>query len=348
MKITVCVGTGGVGKTSVAAAIALAKARKGIKCLVLTTDPALRLRTALGLKDGILEQRVPLPDASGELWAALLDVNETLNEAVRQNGKPSDRERILNHPIYRTIASSLAGMQELMAVERLHQLMRRGFDHVVVDTAPSRHALDIFDKPQLFADFSDSTRVRLVGRTYRFAEAIGLTALGRSTLEVYSRAESILGGTMIRQILDFYSLFHPISEGYANRARATVDLLRDPSVTDFRVVTIPSKAIRDTRFFVEALRKREFTASMVCVNRAWLHGMPDTPPPPGLPSELLDWYRGVSDSHRQAIETTRESFRHDVKEIRVLNELERDVEGVESLRRLADQLEPAVRTHRST
>ncbi len=190
MKIVVCVGTGGVGKTSVAAATALTMARAGAKCLVLTTDPSLRLKTALGLKEGLLEQRVPVKDASGELWAALLDVKATLDEAVRLHAKPANQHLILEHPIYKTIANSLSGMQELMALERLDQLIRRGFDTIVVDTAPSRHALDVFDKPILFADFSDSRRVRFVSRTYKFAEAVGLTTIGRSALEIYSRVRA--------------------------------------------------------------------------------------------------------------------------------------------------------------
>jgi anion-transporting ArsA/GET3 family ATPase len=337
MKIIVCAGTGGVGKTSIAAAIALAEARAGAKCLVLTTDPALRLRTALGLQDGLLEQRVPLPEASGELWAALLDVNATLDEAVRLYGKPSHQARILEHPIYRTIASSLSGMQELMAMERIDQLIRRGYDNIVVDTAPSRHALDIFDKPVLFADFSDSKRVRFVSRTFHFAEAMGLTAIGRNALEIYGRVESILGTNMVRQVLDFYSLFHPIAEGYSDRARATVKLLRDPRVTEFRVVTVPAKAMRDAHFFIEELRKRQFAAGMICVNRTWSHPMPASVPE-GLPTQLLDWYRSVSQSHQRAIAEMRTAYGSQVKEIRVFNELERDVEGVESLRRLADQI----------
>ena len=337
MKITVCVGTGGVGKTSVAASVALTQARAGARCLVLTTDPSLRLKTALGLQDGLLEQRVPVPDAKGELWAALLDVKATLDEAVRLHAKPGNQDKILQHPIYRTIAGSLSGMQELMAVERIDQLIRRGFDNIVVDTAPSRHALDVFDKPVLFADFSDSKKVRLVSRTYHFVESLGLTRLAN---EVYSRTESILGKNMVRDILDFYSLFHPVAEGYSERARKTVGLLRDPAVTEFRVVTIPTKAARDAGFFLEALKKRKFTIGMICVNRAWLHEMVPENVPPGLATELLDWYRSVSASHQSAIALMREKFGAEVREIRVLNELERDVEGVESLRRLADQLEP--------
>jgi anion-transporting ArsA/GET3 family ATPase len=337
MKITVCVGTGGVGKTSVAAAMALAQARAGTKCLVLTTDPALRLRTALGLKDGLHEQRVPVPDAKGELWAALLDVKATLDDAVLLHGKPANREKILQHPIYLTIANSLSGMQELMAVERIDQLIRRGFDNIVVDTAPSRHALDTFDKPVLFADFSDSGKVRFVSRTYKFAESLGLTTIGKGAIEIYSRAESILGTNMVRQILDFYSLFHPIAEGYSDRARNTVALLRNPEITEFRMVTVPAKAVRDAGFFLEELTKRKFRAGMICVNRVWPYSVPEAAPA-GLASDLLDWYRGVSSSQLGAIEKMKEMFGREVGEIRVLNELDRDVEGVESLRSLADQL----------
>ena len=338
MKIIVCVGTGGVGKTSVAAAMGLIQAQAGAKCLVLTTDPALRLRTALGLKDGLLEQRVPLEGAKGELWAALMDVNATLDEAVRLHAKPANQEKILNHPIYRSIAGSLAGMQELMSVERIDQLIRRGFDNIVVDTAPSRHALDTFDKPVLFADLSDSKKVRFVSRTYKFAESLGLMTIGRGAVEVYSRAESILGTTMVRQILDFYSLFYPIAEGYSERARHTVSLLRDPAITEFRVVTIPAKAMRDAGFFLEALKERKFAAGMICVNRTWQHATPETAPE-GLPARVLDWYRSVSASHLAAIESMTAKYGREVKEIRVLRELDRDVEGVESLYNLAEQLE---------
>jgi anion-transporting ArsA/GET3 family ATPase len=206
----------------------------------------------------------------------------------------------------------------------------------VVDTAPSRHALDIFDKPVLFADFSDSGKVRFVSRTYKFAEAVGLTTVGRGALEIYSRAESILGTNMVRQILDFYSLFHPIAEGYSARARKTVALLRDPGVTEFRIVTIPSKAIRDAGFFLEQLRKRKFSAGMICINRAWLLETPPTAPE-GLATQLLDWYRAVSASHAGVIERVTETFGKDVREIRVLPELDRDVDGVESLRKLAER-----------
>jgi anion-transporting ArsA/GET3 family ATPase len=339
MKIIVCVGTGGVGKTSVAAATALTQARAGAKCLVLTTDPSHRLRTALRLQAGQLEERVPVPGVKGELWAAVMDVKATLDEAVRLYAKPGNRERIIEHPVYFTIANSLSGMNELMSVERMDQLIQRGFDNIVVDTAPSRHALDVFDKPEIFAGFSESAKVKLVGRVSQFTEAIGLNALGRGSVDFYGRVSSILGANMVRQLVDFYSLFYPIAEGYSRRALRTVAMLRDPGITEFRVVTVPFKAMRDARFFIEELTRRAFGIGMLCVNRTWNHTQPETAPDL-FAGELLDWYGGVSSSHLSAIAKLCQAVGPRVREIRVLNELERDVDGLDSLGLLADQLEP--------
>ncbi len=342
MKIIVYVGTGGVGKTSVAAATALTQSRAGAKSLVLTIDPANRLRTALGLEEGVLEQRVSSAGAKGELWAAALDVNSTLDEAVRLHAKPGDHERILTHPIYRTITHSLPGMQELMAVERLDQLIERGFEHIVIDTAPSRHAFEAFDKPEILAGLSGSGRGRLAG-AYHLAENVGLTMLGRGAVDIYCKVESILGAGMVRQLLDFYELFSPVAEGYSGRARRTVALLRDPGVTQFRVVTVPSKAFRDARFFIEELHRRKFALGMLCVNRAWRHTQPEAVPD-GLAAELLDWHRSIKASHLGAIGKVRQTLGCRIGEIRILNELPRDIDGLESLGLLADQLEPSSST----
>lgn len=338
MKIIVYLGTGGVGKTSVAAATALAQARAGAKSLVLTIDPALRLRTALQLKEGLLEQQVPLdPPASGELWAALLDVRATLDEAVRLYGKSSSADRILNHPIYATIADSLVGMQELMAVERIDQLARRGFEHIVVDTAPSRHAFEFLDKPVFFSDLVGSGWVKLVGRTYKFVAGSGMMSLGRKTIDLYARAESILGANLVRQILDFYSLFISIAEGYAERAQNTVALLKDPAVTEFRVVTTPQKALRDARFFHDALSSRKFHVGGLYLNRVWRLA-PQASPSEGLAKDVIEWYTAVRSSHLAAVEEVTAEYRGSIPLIRSLPELERDVDGLEALERIATSL----------
>jgi anion-transporting ArsA/GET3 family ATPase len=332
MKITVFIGTGGVGKTSVSAATALAQARSGLKSMVLTTDPALRLRTALRLEEGILEQRAPLdPPASGELWAGLLDVKATLDEAVRLYGAPNLVDRILTHPIYATIANSLAGMQELMAVERIDQLRRRGFENLVVDTAPSRHALEFLDKPMFFADLAESHWVRLVGRSYKL-----VGALGKKTVDLYARVESILGANLVRQVLDFYSIFVKIAEGYAERAQKTVAMLKDPSVTEFRVVTTPQKAMRDARFFTDAMRERNFPIGALYINRVW---RPEAGAPlDGLAGGILDWYRGVREAQYAEIARVHEAFGSSVARIGELPEMERDVDGLAALERIAVNL----------
>jgi len=338
MKIIVYLGTGGVGKTSVAAATALAEARAGRKSLVLTIDPALRLRTTLHLKDDVLEQIVPLdPPAKGELWAALLNVRATLDDAVRLYGKSSTADRILKHPIYATIADSLVGMQELMAVERIDQLARRGFEHIVVDTAPSRHALEFLDKPMFFSDLAGSGWVKAVGRTYKIVERTGMLSLGRKTVDLYARAESILGANLVRQVLDFYSLFVSIAEGYAERAVKTVAMLKDPAVTEFRVVTTPQKALRDARFFHEALSSRNFPIGALYVNRVW--GLEPGPQfPEGIARRVMDWYKSVRASHVAAVEEVTASYRHVIPRIASLPELERDVDGLSALERIAKNL----------
>ena len=338
MKIIVYLGTGGVGKTSVAAATSLAEARAGNKSLVLTIDPALRLRTTLHLKAGVLEQMVPLdPPAKGELWAALLDVRATLDDAVRLYGKSSTADRILQHPIYATIADSLAGMQELMAVERIDQLVGRGFEHIVVDTAPSRHALEFLEKPMFFSELVGSGWVKLVGRTYKFVAGTGMMTLGRKTIDLYARAESILGANLVRQVLDFYSLFVSIAEGYAERAQKTVALLKDPSVTEFRVVTTPQKAVRDAQFFHEALSSRRFPIGALYVNRVW--GLEPGPEfPEGLARRVMDWYKSVRVSHVAAVEEVTARYRAEIPRIVSLPELEQDVDGLGALERIAKNL----------
>ncbi|MFN0171317.1 MAG: ArsA family ATPase [Bryobacteraceae bacterium] len=339
--MVVYLGTGGVGKTSVAAATGVAQARSGLRSLVLTIDPALRLRSALRLRPGLLEQPVDLdPEPAGELWAALLDVRATLDEAVKLYAPEALVKPILTHPIYSTIADSLVGMQELMAVERIDQLSRRGFSNIVIDTAPSRHALEFLDKPMFFADLAGSNLVRMVGRTYKFVARSGLASFGRRTVDFYKRVEGILGADMVRQILDFYSLFVSIAEGYADRAEKTVGLLKDPDVTEFRIVTTPQKALRDARYFVNALEQRRFHVGALYINRVWNLQAAEPASSSGLRDELLGWYSAVRNSHTQAIEQVRSEFHSRIPLIGTLPELERDIDGLPALEKIAPLLAP--------
>jgi anion-transporting ArsA/GET3 family ATPase len=355
MKINIFVGTGGVGKTSVTAASALTAAVAGERTLVLTIDPARRLRTALGLDssspDNVLQQKVSLDgfeNPQGELYAAMLDVASSLNRAVRLHSSPKQAEEILAHPIYKVLLQSLAGMQELMAVERLDQAIEEGFESIYVDTAPSRHALEFIDKPEFFAQLASFPIVRLVGKTYQWWEKSGIGKLSRGTFELYTRVEEMLGANLTRQVLDFFSIFRGIAEAYAHRARHTADLLRNPEITTFSVVTNPLKAVRDAEFFVQELQRRRLRVSSLIVNRLWPRYAAEElslRPAAGLDHAALEdlqrtihWYDAVSSSHQTVWNHTRNRFSSAIGQILQVPELPDDVAGLPALQHIAQHL----------
>ena len=351
MDVRVFLGTGGVGKTSLAAATALQAAIRGEKCLILAIDPALRLRTALGMSAAVGQQKVALDEyaAAGELWAAMLDVRATLDRAVHLYAKPTQAETVLNHPIYQSLIASLSGMQELMAIERLDQAITDGFTTVVIDTAPSRHALEFLDKPEYFAQAASSPVVQLVGRAYTLWNHSPFAALSRKSLDLYSRIEALLGVTLVRQVLDFYSVFFTIAEGYADRARRTTLLLRDRNTTGFSVVTTPFKAVRDAAFFARELQMRRFPIFNLTVNRVWpeVH-VTLAPDAPAVTREALRWYEDVSQAHQRAWDHVRTVYTGRVPSVTQVPELPRDVDGLPALYQIAQWLDGSApsRAHR--
>ncbi|MBI3934225.1 MAG: ArsA family ATPase [Acidobacteria bacterium] len=342
MRIQVFVGTGGVGKTSVAAAAALRAAIGGEKSLVLTIDPARRLRTALGITGTGFQEQLPLDPfgAKGELWAAQLDVAQSLNRAVEQSAPPRQAAAVLAHPIYHILLESLAGMQELMAVERMDQALDDGFQALFVDTAPSRHALEFVDKPEAFAQLVSFPMVKLVGMTYQWWERLGLATLSRKSLELYSRVEQMLGAPLTRQILDFFSIFRSIAEDYAKRARRTLAMLRNPEITTFTVVTTPFKARRDGDFFWEELSKRKFPVGSMVVNRVWPM-LPELSIPEGLEDlrSVAGWYQEMSQAHQQVWERVRADFGPRIPKLIEVPELSSDIDGLPALHQIAQRLE---------
>lgn len=334
MKTIVCLGTGGVGKTSVAAALAWNAAGAGCKTLVLTIDPARRLRTLLGLDLQRGEHRVELP-VPGEFWAAQLDVEHTLEQAVRLYGRPGQVDRVLHHSIYRMLVSSLAGMQELMAIEYLDQVMHREFETIVVDTAPSRHAFEFLEKPERFAELVEFPLVRLVGKSYRFWADSVFGRWGRRSLDLYARLEELVGTGVIADVLEFYSLFRTIAEGYAERARKTVERLRRDG--NFWVVTVPAKAVKDVQHFYDGLRSRGFPVQGVIVNRMFPRFAPDDPE---RFSDVWEWCRDLNAEH-EAVWEELQSRWGDILELRRLNELPATGQGIDLVKALAAGLASA-------
>ncbi|GAB3219035.1 ArsA family ATPase [Mycolicibacterium hippocampi] len=265
-RVVVCCGAGGVGKTTTAAAMALRAAEYGRTVVVLTIDPAKRLAQALGIKDlGNNPQRVPLaPEVPGELHAMMLDMRRTFDEMVVQYSGSGAADAILDNQFYQTVATSLAGTQEYMAMEKLGQLLAEDkWDLIVVDTPPSRNALDFLDAPKRLGSFMDSRLWRLllapgrgIGRLV--TGAVGLAMKGMST---------ILGSQMLSDAAGFVQSLDATFGGFREKADRTYELLKRRG-TQFVVVSAAEPdALREASFFVDRLSTEHMPLAGLVLNR---------------------------------------------------------------------------------
>jgi len=268
-RLCICVGAGGVGKTTVAAAIACARAARGERVAVVTIDPAPRLAQALGFDELSGEpRRVP---GSGELWAMRLDPKRTLDELISSLA-PSEqaRERALSNRIYRELSGAVAGSQEFSAVAKLYELDRDGsFDAIVLDTPPSRNALDFLEAPARLTRFFEGRALRLLlaqgGLATRAASRAGAPLLG-----VLGR---LTGTGVLREITAFFTAIAEMVDGLAARAAAVQALLGDPA-TSFVLVSSPRReAVEEAIAFAAQLRDARFTLAALVVNRVHFTGV---------------------------------------------------------------------------
>ncbi|HZG89784.1 MAG TPA: ArsA family ATPase [Pseudonocardia sp.] len=274
-RVIVCCGSGGVGKTTTSAALAVRAAERGRRAVVLTIDPAKRLAQALGL--AALENEpgrvagVGGPDGvdgAGELHAMMLDMRRTFDEMVQTHSTPDRAEAILANPFYQTISTSFSGTQEYMAMEKLGQLAATGqWDLVVVDTPPSRSALDFLDAPQRMSNFLDGRMIRLLSAPAR-AGGRGLRKLVSAGFGLFAKAVStILGGQLLADASAFVQAFDTMFGGFRERAEATYALLRSPG-TAFVVVAAPEPdALREAAYFVERLSAEQMPLAGLVLNR---------------------------------------------------------------------------------
>ena len=287
-EIVVTCGSGGVGKTTTAAALAaMAAARHGGKVLVLTVDPARRLADALGVHAlGNDASRVPASafsdagtPARGELWAAMLDTKQSWDDLVREHA-PDRRtaRRILDNALYENIAGRFVQSHEYIAMERLYDLHRGGdYDLIVVDTPPTRNALDFLEAPERMAEFFSSRFLRV------------LTAPARSRVvnfaskPFFTVADRVLGSQFLLDIAEFFSLFQTMAPGFVERAQAVSRLLRDNRTTYVVVTTLEAAPLHEAEVFVRAITAKGFNLGAVVLNRV-------------LPDYLLDERAGVAAS----------------------------------------------------
>ncbi len=270
--IIVCCGAGGVGKTTTSAALALRAAERGRKVVVLTIDPARRLAQSMGIeKLDNTPRPVPLPGPAGRgsLDAMMLDMKRTFDEVVESQSNPEKAKQILENPFYVALSSSFAGTQEYMAMEKLGQLhgqaRRDGtYDLIVVDTPPSRSALDFLDAPERLSSFLDGRFIRLL-----LAPARGPARLMTAGLSVVTSAlTKILGAQVLKDMQTFVAAFDTLFGGFRQRAERTFALLQADG-TAFLVVAAPEPdALREAAYFVERLTDDEMPLAGLVVNRA--------------------------------------------------------------------------------
>ena len=266
-RVVVCCGSGGVGKTTTAAAIALHAAGDGLRVVLVTVDPAKRLADALGIEGGLTNEpsALDLGPIPGELWASMLDTEATFDDLVRDEaGSPEQAERILANRFYRNIAGGLSGTEEYMAAEKLHQLHADDrFDLVVVDTPPSRHALDFLEAPARLVRFIDHRLFRLLTLPARG----GLRVLNLAAQPVLRTIGKVVGGDVLADAIAFVQAFEGMQDGFRARAAAVTALFADPA-TRFVVVTTPRHdAVAEAEFFVARLGERGVQPAALVVNR---------------------------------------------------------------------------------
>jgi anion-transporting ArsA/GET3 family ATPase len=270
-RVIVCCGSGGVGKTTTSAALAIRAAERGRHAVVLTIDPAKRLAQALGLR--ILGNEPDLvesvgAESDGRLHAMMLDMRRTFDEMVETHAEPGRADKIIANPFYQTISSSFSGTQEYMAMEKLGQLAATGeWDLIVVDTPPSRSALDFLDAPQRMSTFLDGRMIRLLSSPAR-AGGRGLRKLVGAGFTLFAKAVStILGGQLLTDASAFVQAFDTMFGGFRERATATYELLRSPG-TAFLVVAAPEPdALREAAYFVDRLAGEEMPLAGLVLNR---------------------------------------------------------------------------------
>jgi anion-transporting ArsA/GET3 family ATPase len=270
-SIIVCCGSGGVGKTTTAAALALRAAEQGRKAVVLTIDPARRLAQSMGLTrlDNTPRAVAGVDEsAGGSLDAMMLDMKRTFDEVVEAHAPPAKARQILDNPFYQALSSSFAGTQEYMAMEKLGQLHAEAtdsgrWDLIVVDTPPSRSALDFLDAPERLASFLDGRLIRMLLVPARGPARLLSVGMGLVTNAV----AKILGGQMLRDVQTFVAAFDTLFGGFRARAEATYDVLKNPQ-TAFLVVAGPdADALREAAFFVERLGEEQMPLSGLVLNR---------------------------------------------------------------------------------
>ncbi|MBK8727180.1 MAG: hypothetical protein IPL96_14350 [Holophagaceae bacterium] len=268
-KLLVMVGAGGVGKTTLSAALALQSARRGTDTLVMTFDPSRRLKDALGVGESAADQPVAVAvDAPGRLDAVLLDAKATFDRLVRRHAPDeAAAERIFANRFYANLAGSLGGILEYMAMERLFEVQAEGrYGRIILDTPPTRQALDFLEAPDRIVNFLDSQPVKLAAKPWW--EQQDRTLFQRlAARSVEGAADRLIGRRFLVELVEFIRDFAPLFEGFRDRAQAVRDLLRSEDTLFLLTAGAGEDRIPDAMFFLRRLREAGHRLGPVLVNQ---------------------------------------------------------------------------------
>ncbi|MEU9701435.1 ArsA family ATPase [Streptomyces sp. NPDC047981] len=273
-RIIVCCGAGGVGKTTTAAALGVRAAERGRRVVVLTIDPARRLAQSMGIDslDNVPRKVDGIKGSDGgELHAMMLDMKRTFDEIVEAHADAERARAILENPFYQSLSAGFAGTQEYMAMEKLGQLRARDeWDLIVVDTPPSRSALDFLDAPKRLGSFLDGKFIKLLMAPAKMGGRAGMKFLNVGMSMMTGTLGKLLGGQFLKDVQTFVAAMDTMFGGFRTRADATYKLLQAPG-TAFLVVATPERdALREAAYFVERLAAEEMPLAGLVLNR--VHG----------------------------------------------------------------------------
>ena len=353
-RVCICAGSGGVGKTTTSAAIATGMAARGMRVAVLTIDPARRLADSLGMVELGNEARRVDPEllagagieTSGELWAMMLDAKATFDEVIRRNAPDAaTRDRILSNRIYQQLSSALAGSHEYMAMEKLYELWTEGdYDLLVLDTPPSRDALEFLDAPRRLVQFIEGRALRIFMRPTGFASRI----VGGGASMMFSILRRITGVDLLQDLAEFFQAFGGMVDGFRERARKVEALLAAPE-TSFIVVCAPQgDSISEAAHFHAKLVESKLPFGGAIVNKVHFDGAADadgelqsalteTLGDPGLAARVVANhrdFRALADSDRANVERlAAELGAREVIQVPYLDDDVHDIAGLVDLNR---------------
>lgn len=268
-SVVVCCGSGGVGKTTTAAALGLAASLRGRRVVVVTIDPARRLAEALGATEGLSNTptrlNVPIDTGDGELWALMLDARATFDDLVRMYApSPDQAANILANGFYRNVSGAMSGTQEYMAGEKLYALVHdERFDLVVVDTPPTRRALDFLEAPSRLTRFLDHRVARVMLTPARTS----MRVMNLATQPLLRTLGRVVGASALTDAMAFLQAFEGMERGFRDRAHAVGELLGEADTRYVLVASPRHDTIDEARFFADELTRRSRDVAAVVINR---------------------------------------------------------------------------------